>query len=877
MMLITCAALMLQGLPSGAQELLWQTLMDSANASMSQRDYKKAESQFAAALKALESNGEKSDKATQKQNAQRFRLTLRKLAEAYEAQAQCAQAETILHKLIEIDNKENVSKSEFAHDLNILANVQRHLNKNDEAAKNFSLSLAVFKDEIKKHNKEAEALSINTLLSFATLYQDQGKYGEAESLLKQALSDYADSPENIRVIEKLANLYSVQGRFAEAEPLLKKALQVKEGAAGKDKQTSKSLIDLGKVYSQQGKFDQAEQTLKRAIALAEAEAGADSPEVAQAAMSLGDVYRIQDKYTDATSLYEKSQKILEAKFGKQDPKLAAILSKLAETELAVDKYEKAEQLYKAILAIDETTYGAHSRESAKDRSDLALAYVNQGRYQEAEPLYKQALVDVQKAAGPDHPDTATCMNNLAWLYKNEQKLSEAESLLKTALGIRQKVFGNEHPAVARNMANLADIFIARQQWNEAEALLKNAIGIEQRTLEPTHPDIAVNLRALGTIYEAKKDWIEAEATYRKLIALDQKSEVPEAMLASDLDGLTRVLLAIDKKDEAEEVRGRSVVIKSKLPGLVNFNEPVVIDQTGKDQPHSFTSDCPVKDKWALVIGISNFQDPSMNLKYAAKDATDFKNYLVQEAHFQPDHVKLLTDKHATRQNIVDNLGEKWLRRLANPDDLVVIYISSHGSSAKQEAGSSNFIVPYDGNLDNIVFNGIPMQWLTAGIKDMIKCNRIVLVMDVCHGGAVAEGAKGIRRGEIDLNPQKIVTGDGQIVVASSQADQISWESKQYANGVFTRRLLEGLRKNGDKTTLKDAFSYMREKVTEEVLRDRAHFQTPVLVTKWWQGDDIAIGLQPVSPRPGLASAPPAVTAVSQPAQNDSKQLKPRTK
>ncbi|MCA9818426.1 MAG: caspase family protein, partial [Cyanobacteria bacterium HKST-UBA01] len=32
---------------------------------------------------------------------------------------------------------------------------------------------------------------------------------------------------------------------------------------------------------------------------------------------------------------------------------------------------------------------------------------------------------------------------------------------------------------------------------------------------------------------------------------------------------------------------------------------------------------PVRDKWALVIGISNFKDPKINLKYPAKDARDF--------------------------------------------------------------------------------------------------------------------------------------------------------------------------------------------------------------------------------------------------------------
>src|SRR5262249_53838879 len=193
---------------------------------------------------------------------------------------------------------------------------------------------------------------------------------------------------------------------------------------------------------------------------------------------------------------------------------------------------------------------------------------------------------------------------------------------------------------------------------------------------------------------------------------------------------------------------------------------------------------PIRDKWALVVGISNFKDPSLNLKFAAKDATDFRNYLVTEAGFAPDHVKLLTNEQATRQNIVDNLGEKWLRRLANTDDLVVVYISSHGSAAKKEVGA-NFIVAHETNLNNLVFTGIPMQWLTAGIKDLVHCDRVVLVLDVCHGGAVAAGTKGLFRSSA-FDSDALAAGTGQVVLVSSETDQISWESKKYPNGVFTR-------------------------------------------------------------------------------------------
>jgi hypothetical protein len=43
---------------------------------------------------------------------------------------------------------------------------------------------------------------------------------------------------------------------------------------------------------------------------------------------------------------------------------------------------------------------------------------------------------------------------------------------------------------------------------------------------------------------------------------------------------------------------------------------------------------------------------------------------------------------------------------------------------------------------------------------------------------------------------------------------------------------------------------MKSKVEEEVLRDRAEVQTPIIFRNW-QGDDAILGVPPTSPRKGL--------------------------
>jgi uncharacterized caspase-like protein len=263
---------------------------------------------------------------------------------------------------------------------------------------------------------------------------------------------------------------------------------------------------------------------------------------------------------------------------------------------------------------------------------------------------------------------------------------------------------------------------------------------------------------------------------------------------------------------------------------------------------------PIRDKWALVVGVSEFANPALNLKYSAKDAKDFADYLVKEADFAPDHVKLLLNKDATERRILSELGDRWLPRVANPDDLVVIFVSTHGSGAELDVGGQNYLVAYDTDVQDLYTTGVPMQRLAKDIKDRVHCDRVVIFLDACHSGGVKSESKGLTRTGVDAS--ELAIGSGRMVIASSAEDQVSWESKSGSNGVFTAALLQSLRKKGKETTVGEMFSDLKEKVQDQVLRERGRLQTPVLESKW-KGNDLCIAATPVSRQPGLNVEPPA--------------------
>ena len=110
----------------------------------------------------------------------------------------------------------------------------------------------------------------NSLNNLANLYQDQGRYTEAELLYKRSLSIWENTlgPEHPFVatsLDNLAGLYHSQGRYAEAELLQKRALAAWEKALGPEHpDVALSLENYAALLRQTARTDEAERLETRA-------------------------------------------------------------------------------------------------------------------------------------------------------------------------------------------------------------------------------------------------------------------------------------------------------------------------------------------------------------------------------------------------------------------------------------------------------------------------------------------------------------------------------------------------------------------------------------------------------------------------------------
>jgi hypothetical protein len=134
--------------------------------------------------------------------------------------------------------------------------------------------------------------------------------------------------------------------------------------------------------------------------------------------------------------------------------------------------------------------------------------------------------------------------------------------------------------------------------------------------------------------------------------------------------------------------------------------------------------------WGLVIGINDYRIASP-LGYAKNDAEAFAETLKESFGFSPDQVTVLLDAEATRERILSTfLG--LTNDSVHPDDRVAVFFAGHGCTRVGQRGEVGFLVPVDGDPNNIA---TLVRWddLTRN-AELIRAKHMLFVMDACYGG-----------------------------------------------------------------------------------------------------------------------------------------------
>jgi len=259
----------------------------------------------------------------------------------------------------------------------------------------------------------------------------------------------------------------------------------------------------------------------------------------------------------------------------------------------------------------------------------------------------------------------------------------------------------------------------------------------------------------------------------------------------------------------------------------------------------------VEDKYALIIGISNYKNVTdrtctynrfCQLSFAEKDAKSFYELMRDDrvGNIPKDHITLLLGEEATQRKIKAAFRELIDKTDAN--DLVVFYFSGHGAQGddygarEDEADDSDeFYLPYDTRVDKLFSTAIRDD-IFADWMNSLSDRYVAIILDSCYSGGATKGVKGVGKPQggdrqtvfDDLSYE----GNRRALLAASREGQQALEPKELKQGLFTHYLLEAFQdKSGDingdgKLTVEEIYEYLEPKV-ESFAEKKHHEQVPI--------------------------------------------------
>jgi tetratricopeptide (TPR) repeat protein len=203
-------------------------------------------------------------------------------------------------------------------------------------------------------------------------------------------------------------------------------------------------------------------------------------------------------------------------------------------------------------------------------------------------------------------------------------------------------------------------------------------------------------------------------------------------------------------------------------------------------------------RWALVVGISAYQDTALRaLQFADDDARAIYSFLRSPraggGGFAEENVKLLLNEQATFSEVRDAMY--GFLRQATDEDQVFIYFAGHGAPDPARPNDL-YLLTYDTRASRIPATAFPMTDMDRAIGELYA-KHVVLVTDACHSGGITGqiASRGDQNNINDVFLAQLSSSTGGLAVFSaSGADQVSLEDAQWGggHGVFTHFLLQAL-------------------------------------------------------------------------------------
>lgn len=251
-------------------------------------------------------------------------------------------------------------------------------------------------------------------------------------------------------------------------------------------------------------------------------------------------------------------------------------------------------------------------------------------------------------------------------------------------------------------------------------------------------------------------------------------------------------------------------------------------QSSFDTKEYVSSEKPKTPKLYIVsIGIDKFLESDANLRYAAKDANDFRVLFDKKAQtlFSKENIvtKVISNEEATKQNITAAFDE--IAKSAQPQDVFVFFGASHG-------------VLFDGQYYLVThsYNGVLDPNTMISSNDIINASKQIaafkqlFILDTCHAG----GLDAVMSGLYDSKMSVLAKKSGLHIYASAGSQQTAIDGYK-GNGLFTHVLLNAVgepakvdKSKEGRVSVEEIGAFAKD-MTSNISASIGHPQTPTIL------------------------------------------------
>lgn len=238
-------------------------------------------------------------------------------------------------------------------------------------------------------------------------------------------------------------------------------------------------------------------------------------------------------------------------------------------------------------------------------------------------------------------------------------------------------------------------------------------------------------------------------------------------------------------------------------------------------------------RFAVVIGVSVYDDDIAELPCAKNDAYRLQSVVREYAGFPDDRVYFLangfdsgSDIHATaptRSNILQKV--KYVCDMAGPEDLVVLYFAGHGA----EISKTPYLITEDTRMDVLSQTALNVDELNTMLEGA-GCRCVLRFFDACRS-PFAQGRGSMGRMTDGLQNAVMKCAKGWASLSACSSGEVAHESGELNQGVFSYYLCEGwsgkATNQQGKVTIEGLVDYVKTSVSNwcdrQTVRQTPHF------------------------------------------------------